>query len=107
MNRKLFACFALLALCLTLTGPAFARPPWCADQCTPSTPDHIVCTCPTAGAPVTTCGDWRATYCGLLLTPVLPTTVLDEIVALEEAEELVTEEEEIAEEEPTEAVAAD
>jgi hypothetical protein len=56
------------AFVLTVSGTALARPPGCDEQCQPETPNNILCTCwERAGAPVTTCGQYRVDQCGLLL----------------------------------------
>ena len=56
------------AFVLTVSGTASARPPGCEEQCAPTTPDYIACTCwERAGAPVTTCGQYRVDACGVLL----------------------------------------
>lgn len=78
---RLLAFCALATLFLALAAPAFARPEWCTTKCTPSTPSWIVCTCPTVGAPVVSCGDFEMGACGFFATSPLPTTVLDELAA--------------------------
>ncbi|MBN1208434.1 MAG: hypothetical protein JXB05_26475 [Myxococcaceae bacterium] len=56
------------AFTLTFAGIAAARPPGCEEQCTPDASDSLLCTCwERAGAPVTTCGEYRENMCGLLL----------------------------------------
>ena len=73
--RKVIFFAALLCLGLTLslaTAPAAAVPLGCDKKCTPSTPDHVLCSCPFGFPSIHTCGEWRSEGCGFLLMPASP-----------------------------------